>query len=105
MAISVTVSMRLPLHKRREDIAYAPCVAGVWPGRQSSLHCSGAHECSTPGRQAELQICSVGAERPDKSITITSRDAMEYQAFPEEKIGITLIVSATYHFVHFFHSK
>src|SRR5215475_4099748 len=66
MAISVTVSMRLPLRKRREDIAYAPCVAGVWPGRQSALHCSGAHECSTPGRQAELQICSTGAERPGK---------------------------------------
>src|SRR5215831_17118849 len=58
MAISVIVSMRLPFRKRREDVTYAPCVTGVSPGRQAALHGSGAHECSTPRRQAELQICS-----------------------------------------------
>jgi len=42
----------------------------VSPGRQAALHCSGAHECSTPERQAELQICSARAERPGKSMTI-----------------------------------
>jgi len=47
-------------------MTYVLCVAGVLPGRQSALHCSGAHECSIPGRQAELQICSMGSGRIKK---------------------------------------
>src|SRR5262249_55897420 len=76
MAISVTFSMRLSLRKRREDVTNAPCVAGGSPGRQAALHYSRAHECSTPGRQAELQICSAGAERPGKSRTIPEKQKL-----------------------------